>query len=312
MAHPGEPAATDDRPEKAAAVPVHGMGRTDLTMPTPRAPRRLAIALAAAALALAACATGTVTPTETIRPVATPHPTTPPLPVVGQPFTPGTAARPRVVNLEADDYLNFLPGLVQAGVGETVTFRIHNIGKADHEFMLGRLGDAFADLEGTAEVAGIGPGETGELTFTFDGTGPFAFACHEPGHFENGMVGYIQLVGPGAPEIGTRENPRVVWLNTDDSLSFMPESIKVTRGESIRFVVTNSGSIVHEFQVGPADKVAADAVDGVVVVEQDELDVGSTHAIDYTFEGSGPYGFACHEPGHYEAGMKGTIELVGG
>ena len=57
--------------------------------------------------------------------------------------------------------------------------------------------------------------------------------------------------------------------------------------------------------------MAADEHDGVVVVEQDNLDAGSTHAVDYTFDGVGPYAFACHEPGHYEAGMKGTIELQG-
>ncbi len=226
-------------------------------------------------------------------------------------FTPGTTSAPRVVELTGDDNLNFTPGLVQAAVGETVTFRIHNVGKAVHEFMVGPLADAYADKEGTPEVADIGPDQTGEITFTFDGTGPFGFACHAPGHFEHGMAGYIQLVGPDAPSLGTKDNPRVVWLNMDDGLKFMPDSVPVANGESIRFVLTNSGTVVHEFQVGPADKVAADDVDGVVVVEQDELDEGSTHAVDYTFDGPGPYAYACHEPGHYEAGMKGKIELVG-
>jgi uncharacterized cupredoxin-like copper-binding protein len=224
-------------------------------------------------------------------------------------FTPGTAEAPRIVELTGDDFLNFTPGVVQAVVGETVTFRIHNIGSAVHEFMVGPLADAFADKEGTPEVADIGPDQTGDLTFTFDGTGPFGFACHAPGHFEHGMAGYIQLVGPGAPAVGTAANPRIVWLNMDDSLKFMPDAIDVAAGETIRFVLTNSGQVVHEFQVGDADKVAADEVDGVIVVEKDELDAGSTHAVDYTFDGPGPYAFACHEPGHYEAGMKGVINL---
>ena len=85
----------------------------------------------------------------------------------------------------------------------------------------------------------------------------------------------------------------------------------LARGETIRFVLTNSGTVVHEYQIGPADKVAADAVDGVVVVEMDKLEAGGTHVVDYTFDGAGPYAFACHEPGHYEAGMKDTIELLG-
>jgi uncharacterized cupredoxin-like copper-binding protein len=224
-------------------------------------------------------------------------------------FTPGTAEAPRIVELTGDDFLNFTPGIVQAVVGETVTFRIHNVGTAVHEFMVGPLADAFADREGTPEVADIGPDQTADITFTFDGTGPFGFACHAPGHFEHGMAGYVQLVGPGAPTVGTPGNPRVVWLNMDDSLTFMPDSIDVAPGETIRFVLTNSGQVVHEFQVGDAAKVAADEVDGVIVVEKDELDAGSTHSVDYTFDGPGPYAFACHEPGHYEAGMKGVINL---
>jgi uncharacterized cupredoxin-like copper-binding protein len=290
--------------------------------------RRLPILLTTlATLILAACGASAATPGWTFTPAsttgtagstapatavpvtaapATVAPTAGPAPLT---FTPGTKDAPRVVELTADDLLNFTPGLVQAAVGETVTFKIHNTGKAVHEFMIGNIDDAFADKEGTAEVADIGPDQTGKLTFTFDGTGPFAFACHAPGHFEHGMKGYIQLVGPGAPTVGTKANPRVVWMNMDDSLKFMPDTVPVAKGETIRFVLTNSGTVVHEFQVGPADKVAADEVDGVIVVEQDELDAGSTHAVDYTFDGDGPYGYACHEPGHYEAGMKGSIVL---
>jgi len=224
-------------------------------------------------------------------------------------FTPGTKDAPRLVELSADDLLNFTPGLVQAAVGETVTFRIHNKGTAIHEFMVGPLADAFADKEGTAEVADIGPDKTGSVTVTFDGSGPYAFACHAPGHFEHGMAGYIELVGPGAPAVGTAAVPRVVGLDMSDKLAFMPASIAVAKGETIRFVLSNSGTVTHEFQVGRADKVAADDVDGTIVVEQDALDEGSTHAVDYTFEGAGPFAFACHEPGHYEAGMKGEIIL---
>ncbi len=281
--------------------------------------RRFVAVTASSIVLLAACGTGTAptqtyeapsAPPPTVEPTATPPATVEPTPEATLPFTPGTAAAPRVIEMTTDDLLNFTPGVVQAAVGETVTFRIHNVGTAVHEFMIGKLDDAFADLEGTPEVADIGPDQTAELTFTFDGTGPFAFACHAPGHFEHGMAGYIQLVGPGAPEVGTAANPRIVWLDMNDTLAFLPSEVTVRQGESIRFVLTNSGTAVHEFQVGPADKVAADEVDGVIVVEADELDAGSTHAVDYTFDGPGPFAFACHEPGHYEAGMHGTITIV--
>jgi uncharacterized cupredoxin-like copper-binding protein len=264
---------------------------------------------------MAACSPSAASQTPSVVPSAAATPSAPVAEVTSAPslspepltFTPGTATAPRVVEMSVDDLLNFTPGLVQAVLGETVTFRIHNVGKAVHEFMIGPLADAFADKEGTAEVADIAAGTTAELTFTFTGKGPFAFACHAPGHFEHGMAGYIQLVGPGAPTVGTADDPRVVRLDMTDSLKFNPDQVAVAKGEAIRFVLTNSGLTTHEFQVGPADKVAADDVDGVVVVEKDELDAGSTRAVDYTFSGAGPFAFACHMPGHYEAGMKGTI-----
>jgi uncharacterized cupredoxin-like copper-binding protein len=252
-------------------------------------------------------ATAAATSAPTLAPTIIP--TVAPTAALG--FTPGTQAAPRVVELSPHDLLNFKPGLVEAAMGETITFRIHNKGKAVHEFMVGLLADAFADTEGTPEVADIGPDQTGEITTTFDGPGPFAFACHAPGHFEHGMAGYIQLVGPGAPTVGTKDNPRVVWMNMDDTLKFMPDSVAIAKGETIRFVLTNSGTVVHEFAVGDAAKVDADDIDGVAVKEADELDAGSTHALDFTFDGSGPFGYACHEPGHFEAGMKGSIVLSG-
>jgi uncharacterized cupredoxin-like copper-binding protein len=267
-------------------------------------------------VALAAC-TSAPAPSLTFNPVAgatTPAATSTPVVVTPSPeptlaFTPGTTAAPRVVELSANDLLQFTPAFVQVAKGETVTFQIHNVGKAVHEFMIGPLKDAFADKEGTPEVADIDGGKSKSLTVTFDGDGPYAFACHAPGHFEHGMLGYIQLVGPGAPTVGTKDNPRLVLMNMDDTLAFMPDSVTVAKGETIRFVLVNSGKVTHEFQVGPADMVAADQVDGVLNLEKDELVAGHTYALDYTFSGPGPYAYACHEPGHYEAGMKGVIVL---
>ena len=33
----------------------------------------------------------------------------------------------------------------------------------------------------------VEPGETGELTHTFDETGTLEIGCHEPGHYDDGM-----------------------------------------------------------------------------------------------------------------------------
>ena len=249
------------------------------------------------------------TPTPTVVPTATPPMATSMVMPTPSPlgFTPGTEADPRNVDIVADDELNFFPNVVTVVEGETVTFNVTSTGQAIHEFMLGPQADAFADKEGTPEVADIAAGETKSLTFTFDGPGPYAFACHQPGHFESGMQGYIVVVGPDVPAVGTSSSPRLVEVDMDDQLKFMPNQIGVTQGETVTFLLTNVGTVTHEFAVGPQDKVNADEVDGVLVMEADEIDSHRLKTVTYTFDGSGPYGYACHEPGHFESGMKGDI-----
>jgi len=110
-------------------------------------------------------------------------------------FTPGTKAHPRVVVITATDQLMFMPMVIAVAKGETVTFQVKNTGTIEHEFMVGPKADAFADKEGTPEIAGITGGTTKSLTVTFDGPGPYAFACHATGHFEAGMKGTITLIG---------------------------------------------------------------------------------------------------------------------
>lgn len=41
-------------------------------------------------------------------------------------------------------------------------------------------------------------------------------------------------------------------------------------------------------------------------------DIGmmQTKTLTYTFSGPGPFGFACHVAGHFEAGMQGTITVL--
>jgi uncharacterized cupredoxin-like copper-binding protein len=297
---------------------------------------RLSVLLVVVALTSAACGAVRGAPGWTIAPIVNPAPAAPAAPVIAtagpvaptatsEPpaptaavpapspaalgFTPGTKASPRVVEMTVDDNLNFVPGFITVADGETVTFALTNVGKAEHEFMVGPAANVLADKEGTPEVAGIKPGTTVTLSYTFTGPGPFRFACHAPGHFEHGMQGWIQVVGAGVPAVGTASSPRLVHIDMSDQLKFDPDNIQVAAGETITFVLTNSGEAVHEFQVGPADQVAADAVDGKSNVEIDSLDGGSTNALTYTFSGPGPYAFGCHEPGHYENGMMGTITI---
>jgi uncharacterized cupredoxin-like copper-binding protein len=133
------------------------------------------------------------------------------------------------------------------------------------------------------------------------------------GGYANGMMGGVgRNVGPQPGTTGfvtgTTASPRVIQIVAGPGYTFSPSSITVARGETVRFVVTTMGPLVHEFMVGPADAVAADQQGTPEIAD---IGMMQTKSLTYTFEGSGPYAYACHAEGHYEAGMRGTISVVG-
>ncbi len=116
-------------------------------------------------------------------------------PAPGQPgFVAGTAASPRLVHVVAGPGYVFNPSSLTVKRGETILFAVTTMGPYVHEFMVGPAADVAADREGTPEVSGIGMMQTRTLTYTFDGAGPYAFACHAPGHYEAGMSGTIRVI----------------------------------------------------------------------------------------------------------------------
>lgn len=109
-------------------------------------------------------------------------------------FVAGTTSTPREVRIVASDALRFYPDVVAVKQGETITFEVTTMGMLSHEFMVGPAADVAADTAGTPEVADIAMMQTKPLTYTFNGSGPFAFACHAPGHYEAGMRGMIVVL----------------------------------------------------------------------------------------------------------------------
>jgi len=87
-------------------------------------------------------------------------------------------------------------------------------------------------------------------------------------------------------------------------------------GVPYHFVVTNEGAVEHEFMIMPPLKTDSmgmamnmDDLDkqALAMIDASKLPVGATASFNYTFTESAPDGsleFACHTPGHYEAGMK--------
>lgn len=123
------------------------------------------------------------------------------------------------------------------------------------------------------------------------------------------------------PSDGTvADGDRVVEISMTE-MAFTPEVVHVVAGETITFRVSNEGLIAHEFRLSNAHRVEEHLASGHddhhdsdghhgeadVVLHVEAGDVGEVTVSfpeDVTFFTE----VACLIPGHYEAGMKGTIE----
>ena len=93
-------------------------------------------------------------------------------------------------------------------------------------------------------------------------------------------------------------------------------SLQVSPGETVRFVVTNTDPIDHEFLVGDAQmqqihELGTEASHGARPGEI-SVPAGATVSTTFTFPDQLAPGweFACHLPGHYAYGMHGPITMT--
>jgi len=114
-----------------------------------------------------------------------------------------------------------------------------------------------------------------------------------------------------------RAATRTVDVAMDDTMRFVPAAIPVRQGETVTFVIRNRGKLLHELVIGtPADLARhAEAMRKHPGMEHDEpfmahVQPGATERLTWRFTKSGSFEFACLVPGHYEAGMKGTIAVA--
>jgi uncharacterized cupredoxin-like copper-binding protein len=147
----------------------------------------------AAALVVAACSSGTG---STVAPTGA---------SVGSPSAVPSASQGETrveVTLTDSFTIELASTTVPAGV--PVTFVVTNAGAIVHEFL---LGDEEVQAEHEQEMLAGGmahdepngiavePGETKELTFTFEEPGETLAGCHEPGHYAAGMKVAIMVAG---------------------------------------------------------------------------------------------------------------------
>lgn len=124
----------------------------------------------------------------------------------------------------------------------------------------------------------------------------------------------------GDADAGSGDGPPVktVAVKMVD-IAFEPEELSVQKGQEVRFVFANEGKIRHEAYVGDADEQAEheeamkagddggghDAHGGGN--SKVTVDPGKEGDLTHRFDEAGTFEIGCHEPGHYDAGMKITV-----
>ncbi|MBV8716580.1 MAG: hypothetical protein JOZ65_16080, partial [Chloroflexi bacterium] len=108
---------------------------------------------------------------------------------------------------------------------------------------------------------------------------------------------------------------RTVTISTTDALRFTPDQILVKAGETVAFDITNTGALPHEFFIGTAAEQQAHEAEmssGAQMMDEPgavNVPAGATARLVYTFDQPGTLEYGCHVPGHFAAGMRGTITI---
>ena len=110
---------------------------------------------------------------------------------------------------------------------------------------------------------------------------------------------------------------RTITLDMTDTMRFTPDTLAVKEGETVRFVVRNTGRMLHEMVIGTPEELAKNAamIAKFPSMEHDEaymvhVDPGKTGEIVWHFNRAGSFEFACLIAGHFEAGMRGTLTVT--
>lgn len=120
---------------------------------------------------------------------------------------------------------------------------------------------------------------------------------------------------------------RTIEIIASDDLTFSLPSIEVKDGETIKFVVTNTGETAHDFTIGTNEVQTAhqkemakmmeamNSHDGHKMEHNDPnalfLNPGEKKELIWKFNETAKLEFGCNVPGHYQAGMKGNFEFKG-
>ncbi len=151
------------------------------------------------------------------------------------------------------------------------------------------------------------------------GTLPFFVAAHG-GKKDDDEAEKIDYSSAEQHPFGRASNPakakRTITVGMSDQMRFTPDKLEVSRGDTVRFVIKNGGKINHEMVLGTNDTLNKHSVvmKKFPGMEHQEpymahVDPGKEYVMGWEFTEAGTFAFGCLIPGHFDAGMKGTIAV---
>ena len=137
----------------------------------------------------------------------------------------------------------------------------------------------------------------------------FASGSHEGGHGDEMAIGK-----PGDAD-HIDKTVEVTMTETDDGqMLYAPRDVSFTKGETIKFVITNAGEQEHEFVLDTPEKNQEHKVLMEEFPEMEHADPnairlapGASGEVIWTFANAGTFEYACLILGHYESGMFSPV-----
>ena len=140
-----------------------------------------------------------------------------------------------------------------------------------------------------------------------------AFAHGDPHSKKKAEVKSTEFGQTGDP----RKTTRTVNVDMSDAMRFTPAEVSLKRGDTVRFVVTNSGKQMHEMVLGTMKELQDHAalMKKHPGMEHDEpymahVKPGGKVEIFWRFTKAGEFHYGCLVPGHFEAGMIGKVNVT--
>jgi uncharacterized cupredoxin-like copper-binding protein len=190
----------------------------------------------------------------------------------------GTAEQPRDIAISMDDTLRFDPAEITVGAGEVVRFVLTNTGAATHDFLIGDL--ETQEEHGAEMAAGMMHGHD---------------ACPETAddHGDEAM-GDDTMMGDDDMMMGDEMASHVP--EDEDAMGHMDEA-------------DDHMDEADDHMDDAAEHTEAELCPGGIPAAV-TIEPGATVSVLARLDEPGETLIGCHQPGHWQAGMKGAIAVV--